>query len=75
MSYQNNCFLFKMVQKNVFKYLLLDISVEGRDWIVQENHFSVSIDSSRERNSSFLSSAQVDSFLSDFGLIFVGQYL
>lgn len=34
MGYQNDCFILKMVQKNVLEDLLLDIGIKSRDWIV-----------------------------------------
>lgn len=72
-GYEDACLVLEFLLEHFFEYFLLDVGVESRDRVVHENQFVVLIDCPRQAYSGFLPSAEVDSFLSNFGLVAGGQ--
>ena len=48
---------------------LSDVGIKGRDRIIHDYNVRVGIDSSSQTHSSFLSTGEIDTFLSNFGLV------
>ena len=72
---EDTCLLRQLSHEDQFEDSFLDVGIQGREWIVHQKDVFVSIDRSRQADSRFLSSAEIDAFLTDLGHVARGKNL
>jgi hypothetical protein len=69
MSDQKPSLILQFIQKDILKYILLDIRIKRRYGVIHKNQIFLRVNSSSQPNSSFLSSTKIDSLFTNFSLI------
>lgn len=68
-SYKNPRLCCELLHEYRLKNLLFDVCIQGRNRIIHQNEFSISVDCASKSNSCLLAATEIDSFFANLSLI------